>query len=53
MATTVTKPTLTYFNAPGRVEVARLILVDAGVDYDFIPTTNWPEQKKGLLAAGT
>ncbi len=47
MATTeVTKPTVTYFNLPLRAEVIRLILEEAGVDYDYVPVTNWAEQKK-------
>ncbi len=52
MATSVTKPTLTYFNAPGRAEIPRLILEEAAVDYDYIGATNWPELKKDLIAAG-
>ncbi|ELR19767.1 glutathione transferase family protein [Acanthamoeba castellanii str. Neff] len=50
--TTVTKPTLTYFNLFGRAEVPRLLLEDAGVDYDFVPVTNWPELKSQLTASG-
>ncbi len=54
MATEVTKPTITYFNSPGRAEVARLILEDAGVDYEFRRVTydTWPEVKKKLMSAG-
>ena len=52
MTTTVTKPTLTYFNVFGRAEVPRLLLEDAGVDYDFVPVTNWPELKSQLTASG-
>ncbi len=54
MATEVTKPTITYFNNPGRAEVARLILEDAGVDYEFRSATydTWPELKKKLMSAG-
>jgi glutathione S-transferase len=49
---TVTKPTLTYFNAPGRSELARVILEVAGVDYDFVAVANWPEAKAAYAAAG-
>jgi hypothetical protein len=52
MTSTVTKPTLTYFNLFARGEVPRLLLEDAGVDYDFVPVTNWPETKAQLTAAG-
>jgi glutathione S-transferase len=49
---TVTKPTLTYFNVFARAEVPRLLLEDAGVDYDFVTVTNWPEVKAQLTASG-
>jgi glutathione S-transferase len=52
MTSTVTKPTLTYFNLFARAEVPRLLLEDAGVDYDFVPVSNWPETKAQLIAAG-
>jgi glutathione S-transferase len=52
MTSTVTKPTLTYFNAFGRGDMTRLLLEDAGVDYDFVPITNWPEARARLTAAG-
>jgi glutathione S-transferase len=52
MTSTVTKPTLTYLNAFGRGDMTRLLLEDAGVDYDFVPVTNWPEAKARLTAAG-
>jgi len=53
MATaTVTKPTLTYFNLAGRGEVPRLILEDAGVDYDFVTITNWAEVKPHYIESG-
>jgi hypothetical protein len=53
MATaTVTKPTLTYFNTAGRAEVPRLILEEAGVDYDYVGLTNWPELKPAYVASG-
>lgn len=48
----VSKPTITYWNSPGRAEVARLLLVDAGVDYDWNVITDWPTQKAALAAAG-
>jgi hypothetical protein len=44
----VTKPTLTYFDLAGRAEVARLILEDAGVDYNYVSATNWPALKQQL-----
>jgi len=54
MATaTVTKPTLTYFNLAGRGEVPRLILEDAGVDYDFVTITNWAEVKPHYIESGS
>jgi glutathione S-transferase len=39
----------------GRAEVCRLILEDAGVDYEFVPVPfpQWPELKSNLSAAGT
>jgi glutathione S-transferase len=43
---------LTYFNFPGRAEVPRLILVDAGVDYQYNPVTDWPATKQALTAEG-
>ncbi|ELR20801.1 glutathione S-transferase, C-terminal domain containing protein [Acanthamoeba castellanii str. Neff] len=49
---TVTKPTLTYFNSAGRAEVPRILLEDAGVDYDFVAITNWAEVKPEYQAAG-
>jgi hypothetical protein len=51
----VTKPTITYFPIAGRAEVSRLILEDAGVDYDFVavPYPQWAELKAKLSAAGT
>ncbi len=52
MATTVTKPTLTYFNVAAKAEIARLILEEAAVDYDFVAINNWAEQKKELTDAG-
>jgi glutathione S-transferase len=48
----VTKPTLTYFNVFARAEVPRILLEDAGVDYDFVTVTNWAELKPQLIAAG-
>lgn len=50
---TVSKPTLTYFNSAGRAEVPRVLLEDAGVDYDFVAITNWAEVKSEYQAAGT
>jgi glutathione S-transferase len=50
---TVTKPTLTYFNSAGRAEVPRILLEDAGVDYDFVAITNWAEVKPEYQAAGS
>jgi glutathione S-transferase len=47
---TVTKPTLTYFHLLGRAELPRALLEDAGVDYDFVAVTNWPERKAQLIA---
>ena len=52
MTSIVTKPTITYFNVFARAEVPRLLLEDAGVDYDFVPVTNWSETKAQLTAAG-
>jgi hypothetical protein len=52
MTSVVTKPTITYFNVFARAEVPRLLLEDAGVDYDFVPVTNWSETKAQLTAAG-
>jgi glutathione S-transferase len=49
---TVTKPTLTYFNTPGRSELSRLILEVAGVDYDFVGLADWTEAKAAYVAAG-
>ncbi|ELR16918.1 glutathione stransferase [Acanthamoeba castellanii str. Neff] len=49
---TVTKPTLTYFHLLGRAELPRALLEDAGVDYDFVAVTNWPESKAQLIAEG-
>eukprot|EP01089_Gocevia_fonbrunei_P004102 TRINITY_DN1407_c0_g4_i2.p1 TRINITY_DN1407_c0_g4~~TRINITY_DN1407_c0_g4_i2.p1 ORF type:complete len:209 (+),score=57.81 TRINITY_DN1407_c0_g4_i2:127-753(+) len=43
-----TKPKITYFNAFGRIETARLMLEDAGVDYEFSPITDWATQKPAL-----
>ncbi|ELR10883.1 glutathione Stransferase, C-terminal domain containing protein [Acanthamoeba castellanii str. Neff] len=37
-----TKPTLTYFPTGGRAKVARLLLEDAGVDYDYVPLYEEP-----------
>lgn len=48
-----TKPTLTYFPTGGRAKVARLLLEDAGVDYDYVSLADWPQQKPQLLATGT
>ncbi|KAL6048725.1 Glutathione S-transferase P [Balamuthia mandrillaris] len=48
----VAKPTLTYFNGPGRAEVPRLLLELAGVDYEWVgfaykgsPGPDWAEYK--------
>ncbi|KAL6067596.1 Glutathione S-transferase P [Balamuthia mandrillaris] len=48
----VEKPTLTYFNTPGRAEVARLLLELAGADYEWVGFAykgsaggNWAEYK--------
>jgi hypothetical protein len=49
---TVTKPTLTYFNVAGRAELARLILEEAGIDYDFVTLTSWADVKSAYVAAG-
>jgi hypothetical protein len=51
--TAVTKPTLTYFNLPGLAEAPRLLLEDAGVDYDYVAVANWAELKPEFQAAGT
>jgi glutathione S-transferase len=48
----ITKPTLTYFHFPGRAEVPRLILIDAGVDYDFNTFTDWHATRQSLTEAG-
>jgi len=50
---TVTKPTLTYFNLPGLAEAPRLLLEDAGIDYDYVAVANWAELKPEFQAAGT
>ena len=47
-----TKPTLTYFPTGGRAKVARLLLEDAGVDYDYVSLADWPQQKPQPLATG-
>jgi glutathione S-transferase len=55
MSATVTKPTLTYFNVFARAEVPRLMLEDAGVDYDYVAVdyaSNWGETKAKLIAEG-
>jgi hypothetical protein len=48
----VTKPTLTYFNLAGLAETPRLLLEDAGVDYDYVTVTDWAERKAEFQAAG-
>jgi hypothetical protein len=53
MSTTVTKPTLTYFNLAGLAEAPRLLLEDAGVDYDYVAVANWAELKPEYQASGT
>ena len=42
---------LTYFNGKGRAEAARLILAQAGVDYedDRIEFEDWPELKSSIF----
>jgi glutathione S-transferase len=53
--TTVTKPTLTYFDSVGRAEVLRLILEEAGVDYDYIAMpgfAGWLERREEYLSSG-
>jgi hypothetical protein len=52
MTSHVSKPTLTYFNVSGRAELSRILLEDAGADYDFVTLTNWAEQKPQLTATG-
>jgi hypothetical protein len=55
MATvTVTKPTLTYFPFAALAETSRLLLEEAGVDYDYValPFENWSELKSAYVAAG-
>jgi len=45
----VLKPTLTYFFTAGRAEVSRLILEEAGADYEFDPITgDWFSKKSDL-----
>ena len=41
---------LTYFNAKGRAEIIRLILAQAGVEYEDcrFARDQWPEIKKGF-----
>jgi len=34
------KPTLTYFNGRGRAEISRMILAEAGVEYDDVRVTD-------------
>jgi glutathione S-transferase len=52
MSTSVTKPTLTYFGLLGRAELPRVLLEDAGADYDFVTVENWGELKGKLTAEG-
>ena len=42
---------LTYFNAKGRAEVARLILAQAGIEYEDnrIERDAWPALKPGII----
>ena len=42
---------LTYFNAKGRAETIRLILAQAGVEYEDyrIARDQWPTVKKGIM----
>jgi hypothetical protein len=51
--TPVTKPTLVYSHFAGLAEPARLLLEDAGVDYDYVAVSNWDELKVKLQAIGT
>jgi glutathione S-transferase len=53
MTSSVSKPTLTYFNISALGEVTRVLLEDAGVDYDFVPVTNWAQNKPQFTATGT
>jgi glutathione S-transferase len=57
MSTSVTKPTLTYFHVLGRAELLRVLLEDAGVDYDYVSLPfhmgkEWAELKAQFMAAG-
>ena len=49
---TTTKIKLTYFNVRGRAEPARLILAQAGVDYQDIriEREDWPKVKPSKLS---
>eukprot|EP01089_Gocevia_fonbrunei_P012231 TRINITY_DN282_c0_g1_i1.p1 TRINITY_DN282_c0_g1~~TRINITY_DN282_c0_g1_i1.p1 ORF type:complete len:209 (-),score=63.64 TRINITY_DN282_c0_g1_i1:90-716(-) len=44
------KPRITYFNLAGRAEPARVLLEEAGVDYEFVGVTDWANQKVALAA---
>jgi len=52
------KPKLTYFSSRGLAESIRVLLADAGVEYEdvgvgsFTPATGFPEAFKSLVAAG-
>jgi glutathione S-transferase len=50
--TTVTKPTLTYGTFGGLAEPARVLLEDAGVDYDYVAIANFADVKAQYKAAG-
>jgi hypothetical protein len=47
--TPITKPTLTYGTRAGLAEPARVLLEDAGVDYDYVAIANWADVKAQYL----
>lgn len=55
MAATVTKPTITYFNFLALAEGPRLILEDAGVDYDYVglERSQWGPLKRQYQTSGS
>jgi glutathione S-transferase len=51
-ATPVTKPTLIYSTRAGLAETARVLLEDAGVDYDYVAIADWAVVKAQYQASG-
>jgi len=48
------KPTykLSYFNGRGRAEIARIILAEAGVEYEDDRVSDWPGTLKATILTG-